>query len=376
MGMASQTRGTGRRRSILHLDLQPFFVSVERGLDPGLRQRPVVIGGRPDGSGVVAAASHEARAAGVREGQPLAAARRACPEAVFLPGDLEAYARVSQDVTSLLLAFSRRIERPSADEAYLDLTREGDSAAHPVPAAEAIKDDLQRRLGLEVSLGLASSRLAARVASSWARPRGLLVVLPGYEAAFLARQPIEFLALPPHLERALETAGLKTLGAVADAPDDVLGRLVGTDVARLKQSARGELEEPIAVAAPPTFIREEAQVRDRRSDAGVLAGLVEGLAGQACRRLRPFGLGAGTLAVEVERRDSIARREEAFEPPLRDEATARVVARALAEPLLEPAKVRLVRVRLGRLAPLTAQRSLLPLGPGPSRSTGTLEFGA
>lgn len=376
MGVASQTRSAGRRRSILHLDLQPFFVSVERALAPALRGRPVVIGGRPDGSGVVAAASNEARAAGVKEGQPLAAARRACPEAVFLPGDLEAYARASQDVTTLLLASSRRIERPSADEAYLDLTRDGDATPHPVQAAEAIKDELQRRLGLEVSLGLASSRLAARVASSWARPRGLLVVLPGYEAAFLARQPIDFLGLPPHLERALEAAGLHTLGAVAEAPDESLAHLVGDGVARLKQSARGELEEPIAVAAPPAFIREEAVVRDPRSDARILGGVVERLAEQACRRLRPFGLGAGTLAVEVERGESSARREETFEPPLRDEATARAVARALAEPLLEPAKVRLLRVRLGRLAPLSAQRSLLPLGGDPLRSTGTLEFGA
>jgi DNA polymerase-4 len=373
--MASPTKSAGRRRSILHLDLQPFFVSVERSLDPSLRGRPVVIGGNPDGSGVVAAASDEARAAGVKPGQPLAAARRACPQAAFLPGDLEAYGRASQDVTTVLLGYSRRVERPSADEACVDLTREGDGAPHPVQAAEAIKDELQRRLGLEVSLGLASSRLAARVASSWARPRGLLVVLPGYEAAFLARQPVDFLGLPPHLERALEAAGLKTLGAVAEAPDEALARLVAGDAQRLKQSARGELDEPIAVAAPPSFVREEAVVRDRRSDAGILTGLVERLAEQACRRLRPFGLGAGTLAVEVERGESSARREEAFEPPLRDEATARVVARALAEPLLERGPVRLLRVRLGRLAPLGTQRSLLPLGPGPSSRGGTLEFG-
>ena len=106
---ASQAKAVPRRRSILHLDLQPFFVSVERALDPALRDRPVVIGGRPDGSGVVAAASREAKAAGVREGQPLAVARRTCPQAVFRPGDLEAYARVSQEVTSLLLAASRRV---------------------------------------------------------------------------------------------------------------------------------------------------------------------------------------------------------------------------------------------------------------------------
>lgn len=365
MGSTSQPARTGpRRRSILHLDLQPFFVSVERALDPALRGRPVVIGGQPDGSGVVAAASHEARAAGVREGQPLALARRACPGAVFLPGDLEAYARASQEVTGVLLSASRRVERPSADEAYVDLTREADGGPHPVQAAEALKDDLQRRLGLEVSLGLASSRLAARVASSWARPRGLLVVLPGYEPAFLARQTVDVLDLPPHVARALAAAGLRTLGEVADAPEETLTRAAGAAVAaRLRQMARGEAEEPIAVAAPPTFVREEAVVRDRRSDTGILRGVVERLAEQACRRLRPFTLAAGTLTVEIERTDTLARREEAFDPPLRDERTAGAVARALAEPLLEPGKVRVLRVKLGRLVPVaSAQRSLLPTG--------------
>jgi DNA polymerase-4 len=376
MGSTSPARTAARPRSILHLDLQPFFVSVERALDPALRNRPVVIGGRPDGSGVVAAASHEARAAGVKEGQPLALARRACPDAAFLPGDLEAYARVSQDVTTLLLGVSRRVERPSADEAYVDLTRESEAAPHPVQAAEAIKDGLQRRLGLEVSLGLASSRLAARVASRGARPRGLLVVLPGYEPAFLARQPIAVLDLPPRVERALAAAGLTTLGAVAEASDDALARAAGPAAARLRQSARGEGEEPIAVAAPPTFVREEAVVRDRRSDSAILLGLVERLAEQACRRLRPFGLGAGTLTVEVERAESVSRREETFLPPLRDEDTARAVARSLAEPLLEPAHARAIRVRLGRLTPGSAQRSLLPPPGPPAPFPSQLEFGA
>lgn len=363
MGNATPARSPARRRSILHVDLQPFFVSVERGLDPALRGRPVVIGGQADGAGVVASASHEARAAGVREGQPLSVARRLCPRAAFLPGDLEAYARASEEVTTLLLGASRRVERPTADEAYVDLTREENGSAHPVPAAEAIKDELRRRLGLEASLGLASSRLAARVASSWARPRGLLVVLPGYEAAFLARQPLGFLDLPPHLEHALARAGLETLGAVAEASEGVLAGLVGGVASRLRQAARGEGEEPVAVATSPTVVREEAVIRDRRSDATVLAGIVEGLAEQACRRLRPFGLAAGAMVVEIDRSASVSRREETFDPPLRDEATARAVARALAEPLLAPGAVKAVRVRLARLSRPAPQRSLLSPSP-------------
>lgn len=363
-GQAATTRGGAQRRSILHLDLHPFFVAVERGLDPSLRERAVVIGGQPDGSGVVAAASSEARAQGVRIGQAVAVARRLCPQAAFLPGDLEAYARVSQDVTSLLLTVSRRVERPSADEAYVDLTRDGAGAPSPVPAVEALKNELERQLGLQASLGLASSRLAARVASKWARPRGLLVVLPGYEEAFLARQPLAFLELPPHVEHALERAGLETLGAVAEAPEDVLVQAAGAAAVRLRQAAQGLTEEPVALAAPPTFVREEAVVRDRRSDAGVLAEIVERLAERACRRLRPFGLEAGHVSVEVERADSAPRREESLDPPLRDEATARTVARALAQPLLEAGPVRAVRVKLARLA-----------APGPQRPL-RIEFGA
>ena len=351
-----------RPRSILHVDLDPFVVSVERSLDPSLRGRPLVVGsGLGEANGVVAAASAEARAAGVRPGQTLAAARRRCPEAVLRSGDLETYARVSEEVTQILLQASRRVERPSADEAYVDLTREGLTSPHPVPAAETIKDELQRRLGLDASLGLASSRLAARVASTWARPRGLLVVLPGYEASYLARQPLSFLPdLPPHLETALESAGFKTLGEVATAELTALTALVGpTAAARLQQAARGEGEPAIAVTAPPTRVVEEATIRDRRTDAAALLDVVDGLATRASRRLRAFDLGAGQLAVEVTRPDGVLRREDAFEPAVADDETLRSVARSLAGPLVEPAAgVRQIHVRLARLARAGAQAPL------------------
>jgi DNA polymerase-4 len=348
-------------RSILHVDLDPFVVSVERSLDPSLRGRPLIVGSGAGASGVVAAASAEARAAGVRPGQTVAVARRRCPEAAFRAGDLEAYGRVSKEVTQILLQASRRVERPSADEAYVDLTREGVASPHPVPAAETVKDELQRRLGLDISLGLASSRLAARVASTWARPRGLLVVLPGYEASFLARQPLSFLPdLPPHLEAALEAGGLKTLGEVAAADPQRLATLVGVVAAPLlQQAARGESDTPIPITAPPIRVVEEALIRDRRSDPAALLDVVDGVTARACRRLRPFDLGAGHLAVEVARSDGLVRREEGFEPAVADEATLCAVARSLASPLLEPAAgVRSVQVRLSRLARAREQAPL------------------
>jgi DNA polymerase-4 len=349
-----------RSRSILHLDLDPFFVSVERSLDPSLRGQPVVVGG--DGAtGIVAAASAEARAQGVRPGQPLASARRLCPEGVYRPGDLETYARFSEDVTGILLAASRRFERPSSDEAYVDLTPEGSSSPAPVPAAERIKDEIQRRLGLDASLGLASSRLAARVASRWARPRGLLVVLPGYETSFLARQPVSCLPdLPPHLERALVGAGFATLGQLLESDDAALGAAVGSAAQALRAAARGEGEEPVAVAAPPSSIQEETAIRSSRNDRAALEAILGGLVDRASRRIRPFGLRAGSVSVEVRRSDGPLRRTEVFSPGVADE-TARDVVRSLAGPLLEPPSgVRGLQVRLGRLETPRPQAPLFP----------------
>lgn len=364
-------KGTARPRSILHIDLDPFFVSVERSLDPPLRDQPVIVGGTPDGFGRVAAVSSEARAAGVAVGQPLAVARRLCPQGIFRPGDLETYARISEEITSLLLSVSRRVERPSADEAYVDLTRDTPGALQPVVAAEAIKDELQRRLGLDASLGVASSRLAARVASSWARPRGLLVVLPGYEASFLAGKPLSFLPdLPPHLEAALESKGIGTLGQLAAADLVELATLVGPTAAeRLQEAARGQGEAPIQAAAPPSWLQEEAIIRDRRNDHAALTSIVESLASRAFRRLRPFGLTIGALTVEVERQVSTLRRDEAFDPGLETEDTAAAVARTLVQPLLEPALgVRALRVRMSRLQRPGTQAPLFPRAQGSGRS--------
>jgi DNA polymerase-4 len=274
-------------------------------------------------------------------------------------------------VTSILLAASRRVERPSADEAYVDLTREEDGDTAPVAAAEAIKDEIQRRLGLDASLGLASTRLAARVASTWARPRGLLVVLPGYEASFLARQKLSFLPdLPTHIETALEKAGFETLGQVGEANPAALAEMIGQlATERLQDAARGAGEQPIAVAAPPTSIQEEAVIRSRRTDLAALSEIVAGLASRAARRLRPFGFAAGTISVEVRRADAPARRSEHFAAAVSAEETLREVALALAAPLLDPAEsVKAVQVRLTRLGATSGQSSL-PLFPERRRAT-------
>jgi DNA polymerase-4 len=350
------------RRFILHVDLDPFFIAVERSLDPALAGRPLVVGGDGGGLGFVAAASEEARQRGVRAGLPLAQARRLCPDAVFRRGDLDAYGRISSEVTAVLLAASRRVERPSADEAFVDLTPDAHGGAPPVRLAETIRDGLHRRLRLDASLGLASSRLAARIASAWAKPRGLLVVLPGYEQSFLCGKPISALALPPPLESALERAGLTTLGQLATSQDGLLEATVGQAAAdKLRSLARGENEPAVAPAAPPSSLQEEATIRDRRSDARALDEIVDTLARRAARRLRPFRLCARSLAVEVRKGGSVVRRGREVSPGLRDEEAIASAARALATPLLEPPTgTEALVVRLSRLEAPAAQAFLFP----------------
>ncbi len=364
-----------RRRFVLHVDLDPFFVSVERSLDAALRGRPVVIGGDGGSHGFVAAASEEARAAGVRVGLPLAQAKRLAPQAAFRRGDLETYGRVSDEVTAVLLAASRRVERPSADEAFVDLSPEpvhpGSPGVPPVRSAETIRDELQRRLGLDASLGLASSRVAARIASGWAKPRGLLVVLPGYERSFLGPKPIALLGLAPHLEAALERAGFATLGQVADAKAEALKAAVGSAAAAAVQAAaRGEDEPEIALAAPPAFIQEEATVRDRKSDPQALAEIAESLARRAARRLKPFKLGASAITLEARRGHDHARRAATLPAPTDDPDVVAASVRALAQPLVaEHAEaVRALLVRLSRLGPTGTQASLFPVTPAFSRA--------
>jgi DNA polymerase-4 len=257
------------------------------------------------------------------------------------------------------------VERPSADEAFVDLTAEGPGGLPPVRAAETIRDELQRRLGLDASLGLASSRLAARIASAWAKPRGLLVVLPGYDRSFLAGKPASVLGLPPHVATTLEKAGLSTVGQIADSEEAALAAVVGPAAAsRLQAIARGEQEPRIAVAAPPDSVREECAIRARGGDRVALEEIADALARRAARRLKPFRLGARAILVEVRSIADVAGRSDLLASALSDEDAIAARVRSLLGPLLEPAEgVRALQVRLARLEPSALPAPLFPATP-------------
>ncbi|MCU0242991.1 MAG: hypothetical protein MUF51_11280 [Vicinamibacteria bacterium] len=353
---------TRRARQILHIDLDSFFVSVERGQNPVLRGRPLIIGSH-GACGIVAAVSAEARECGVRPGQSMAKAQSLCPAGVIRPGDFEAYAHMSAHLTAILLLHSKKVERPSVDEAYIDLTTTASSSRSASQIVENLRAEIQERLGLSASFGLASTRLAARIASRWARPRGFLLLLPDHEQAFLGKQSVE--ALPDLAQRVVLTLaanGISTLAQLAEADETVMASIVGRSHATtLRHLAMGQDDSEIASIAPPTFVREEHRLREPACDSLSLNAILDTLVERVCLALRPFELSTGHLVIEVMSARGSKRQEQRFPLSVGDERTLAPLARRLAEPLLHPpAVIQQIAITADQLGRHSPQYPLFP----------------
>ncbi|MFQ6672810.1 MAG: DNA polymerase IV, partial [Candidatus Tectimicrobiota bacterium] len=272
-----------RPRTILHVDMDAFFIAVEELYDPRLRGRPVIVGAAPDGRGVVSAASYEARRFGVHSAMPIARARRLCPHAVFLRGDFARYRRASRRVFRCFEPYTPKVESLGLDEAYLDLTGCGRLLGHPMAVAARLQREILSAAGLPCSIGVASSRLVAKVASGLAKPRGLLRIPPGAEAAFLSPLPLHRLpGVGPATLRALRALGLTTVGDLAALDRSLLERTFGQAAgaslwrrARGLDSPRGPFtpsEMPKSIGRERTFAED---VHDRNRIEATLSALVQ-----------------------------------------------------------------------------------------------------
>src|SRR5207249_8677473 len=177
-------------RRILHVDMDAFFVSVEELEDPSLKGKAVIVGADPDGRGVVAAASYEARKFGVHSAQPIQQAKKLCPHAIFLRGRHEKYREYSERISEIFSQFTPVVEMMSIDEAYLDLTGCERLHGSAFRAADRLIRSVKERTGLDCSIGVSTSHLVSKIASDQAKPHGLLWIMPGCEPAFLAPLPI------------------------------------------------------------------------------------------------------------------------------------------------------------------------------------------
>ena len=288
-------------RTILHVDLDAFFAAVEQRDRPELRGKPVIVGGGgPNDRGVVSTASYEARVFGVRSAMPLRTAGRLCPQGIFLAVDGAKYLAVSRQVMAVLRRFTPLVEPISIDEAFLDVTGSlrmfGDGEA----IARRIKDEVRAEVDLSISVGVATTKLVAKIASDLRKPDGLVVVPPGEEAAFLAPLPITRLwGVGEKSAVALREYGVRTIGDLAALPDDLLIRRFGKFGGALGGRARGRDDDPVAGRDPAKSVGHEhtfdVDTSDRDQIERTLLAMSEGVA----ERLRDAGVKATTITVKI-----------------------------------------------------------------------------
>ncbi len=335
---------------IVHADLDTFFVSVQRLLDPSLVGRPVIVGGDPHGRGVVAACSYETRAFGVRAGMTARDAYRLCPQAVFVRGRGEYYGYYSRLVKNLLEDFTPEVTPMSIDEFVLDFS--GMGRLHPAPSAlaERIREKVYLHTGLPLSLGLATNGLVAKVASGEAKPDGYRVVPPGGEAAFLAPLPLAKMpGIGPVTERLLTERGLTTLGSVARVPLVMLRALLGKHGEALRMKCRGEQVITARETRTVKTIGHESTFKDT-ADPAKLRAILAGLTAEAGFRLRAGGYTARRVILKLRYSDfETHTHQQRVDALFSDSDIFRVGCELLESAFRRRVSVRLVGIRLAAL---------------------------
>ncbi len=350
-------------RTILHVDLDAFFASVEQRDNPELRGRPVIVGGAggEDARGVVSAASYEARVFGVHSAMSLREAYRRCPHGVFLPVNGRRYQAASRDVMEVLRRFTPAVEPISIDEAFLDVTASaalfGDGASIAAQIKQAVRDEV----GLTVSVGVARTKLVAKIASDLRKPDGLVVVPPGEEAAFLAPLPISRLwGVGEKTAAALAEYSVRTIGDLAALPPDLIERRFGKHGGSLVGRARGIDADPVHEGDPAKSVGHEHTFDVDTSDPEVIERTLLAMSDGVAGRLRSAGVRAGTVAVKIRdsRFHTITRQRTLVEPTDLTEPIFRT-ALELARPEVKGMRVRLLGVSVSNLGE-REQLSLFP----------------
>ncbi len=296
-------------RTIFHVDMDAFFVSVEELYDPALKGKPVVVGGQRDERGVVSAASYAARKFGVHSAMPLRTAAKLCPQAIFVNGHPERYRECSEKVHKVLCAFSPQVEMASIDEAYLDMTGTARLHGPPLKAAHALHTRMKAETLLNCSVGIGSSRLIAKVSSGQAKPNGVLWIVPGEEAKFLA--PLDVREIPgvgKVMESHLHALGIKIVADLAKLEEGELEDRFGKWGLALAGKARGEdaggwFDTEVGEDTGAKSISHEHTYNEDTADVAQLEATLMRLSEMVGRRLREANLHTRTVQLKLRYKD-------------------------------------------------------------------------
>jgi DNA polymerase-4 len=355
------------QRLVCHVDMDAFFVSVEELFDPSLKGKPVVVGGKRNQRGVVSAASYAARKFGVHSAMPLRTAAQFCPQAIFVEGHMERYREYSHKLFAILNRFSPRVEMASVDEAYVDLTGTQRLHGPPMLVAHKLHEAIHGETSLNCSLGLGSSRLIAKISSDKAKPNGILFIVPGQEAAFLA--PLEVRTVPgvgKKSEAALHKLGIRKVGDLARLDESFLashfgkwglalaGKATGADAGSWFDGEIGAEEDPKSISHEHTFSEDTA---NREQLETALLKLSEMVA----KRLRGQKLYAKTIQLKMRYEDfsTYTRALTLDHATQLDQEVAGAVIRLFRQAWDRKTPIRLLGVHAGSLQDVEGQMSLL-----------------
>jgi DNA polymerase IV len=356
----------GRQPTILHADLDAFYASVEQLLDPHLRHRPMAVGG-----GVVLAASYEARAFGVRGGMSGRQARALCPQIVFVPGHFREYQKLGDEVIEVLRTVTPVVERVSIDEAFLDVAGSVHLFGPPETIARALRARVRSEVGLPISIGVASTKHLAKVASQVAKPDGLVVVDPDHESEFLAPLPVGLLwGVGPKTGERLAGLGVHTIGQLAEVSPQALTGLLG-QAAGSKLTSLAANVDPRRVRSGPRSrsVGAQAAVGRRHATHELVRTTMAFLADRVGSRMRAAGRAGRTVTVRVRFADlRSVTRSRTLSAPIDTTLTLTEVAEALVHSALadhpdEP-EVSLLGLSVSNLGHHGAVQLELPLEVG------------
>jgi DNA polymerase-4 len=351
----------GAIRTVIHVDMDAFFASVEQRDRPELQGRPVIVGADPRGRGVVSAASYEARRFGVHSAIPIGRAARLCPEAVFLPVDRDKYVAVSRRIMRILADFTPLIEPVSIDEAFLDVTASRRLFGEGAAIARRIKSRIRQEVALTASVGVASNKFVAKVASDLEKPDGLVVVRPGAEAAFLDPLPVSRLwGVGRVTASQLDALGIRSIGQLARAPATQLAAGVGSAADTLAALARGIDDRPVEPLSPPKSVGAEETFETDHRGAERLRATLRRQAERVARELREQGYAARTVTLKLRFADFSTITRSHTGDPTQDGLTIYRQVIALLDRVSRAQPVRLIGLSVSGLGPAgEGQLSLL-----------------
>jgi DNA polymerase IV len=354
-------------KTIFHVDMDAFFVSVEELFDPSLKGKAVVVGGQRDERGVVSAASYEARKFGVHSAMPLRTAAKMCPQAIFVNGHPDRYRECSEQVHHVLTSFSPQVEMASIDEAYLDMTGTERLHGRPLRAAHALHEKMKADTRLNCSIGIGISRLIAKVSSAKAKPNGVLWIVPGQESKFLA--PLDVRDIPgvgKVTEQNLHELGIRKVGDLARYEDSFLEEHFGKWGLALAGKARGQdaggwFDNEVGADTDAKSISHEHTYNDDTANQDQLESTLMRLSEMVGRRLREAGFYARTIQLKLRYKDftTITRAHSLADPTQLDTEIFEQIRGLFRKNWRKGAQVRLLGVQASSFTAQAQQGDLL-----------------